>query len=247
MKKMIIKKFYINMTKKAERILLAYYEEEEVNIIFQNCAGMYDEIIERLPYLGGIRNFYTPIIIVNGWFVCIYKAMHASGIEDDVIGYVISRATDELFDLVPAFLAKRIKKTVFSGFFKRFIKRQAKRSHLKKYPGDWLYTAKTTKWGKNGEEREITLIFDECGVHKYYEQEDVAALKKYCNFCDPQYSIRYNLGLDANHTMAQGCEKCVLSFNNQRETKMPENIVLMTEHALKILKPPKYSSYNPDK
>lgn len=230
-KKRLIKRFYGNMTKKAERILAPYYDGEKISKISKNCIGHYDGIIERFPYIGGLRNFYTPIIIINGWFVCTYKAMHEQGIEDDVIGYVISTATNELFDRVPGIFGRRFKGIVFSWFFRKFITRQAEKSQKRKYPEDWLYTAEITKWGRRKEEREIKLTFDECGVHKYYEQEKCEALKKYCNFCDPQYSIRYKLGLDANHTMAQGCKKCVLAFNNKRETVLPDNIIQMNKKA----------------
>lgn len=235
MRKKLIKKFYYYMTKKAERLLSMNYDAETLKAITAGCESQYDGIIKRLPYVGGLRNFYTPIIIVNGWFVCVYKAMHAAGIEDDVIGYVISEATDELFDHIPGFLGKTVRRVVFSGFFKRFINRQAKESQKKKYDGDWVYTVDFSKWGGRKEEREASLEFSECGVHKYYENEGVEALKKYCNFCDPQYSVRYNLGLNADNTMAQGYEKCRLVFNNKRETKIPDNIANMNENAKKIL------------
>jgi hypothetical protein len=223
------------MTKKAMEILSRAYDVKTEEIISQKCESQYDGIIERLPYVGGIRNFYTPIIIVNGWFVCMYKSMSSEGIEDDVIGYVISEATDELFDHIPGFLGKTVKGVVFSGFFRRFITRQAKKSQKMKYEYDWVYTVEFPKWGKKKEEREISLLFSECGVHKYYEQEESGALKKYCNFCDPQYSKRYDLGLDASRTMAQGCKECRLTFNNMRETVFPDNIVLMQKNAKSFL------------
>jgi len=229
--KWIIKKFYSSMTRKAEKLLLPHYPEVRVSEITKAIESKYGGVIQRLPYVGGLRNFYTPIIIINGWFVCIYKAMHSIGIEDAVIGYVISEATDDLFDHVPGFLAKRIKKIVFSGFFKRVIQKQAKKSRRMKFAGDWVYSVEFPEWGSRGDEREIKLVFNECGVHKYYEQEKCEALKKYCNFCDPQYSIRYKLGLDANHTMAQGCKKCILAFNNKRETVLPDNITQMNKKA----------------
>ena len=229
--KKLSRRFYRYMTAKVERILSPYYDDETIESIINDCAAQYDGVINRLPYIGGLRNFYTPIIIVNGWFVCTYKAMHEQGIEDDVIGYVISTATNELFDKVPGFIGRRFKGIVFSRFFRKFIRKQAEKSQKRKYPEDWLYTAEITKWGRRKEEREIKLTFDECGVHKYYEQEKCEALKKYCNFCDPQYSIRYKLGLDANHTMAQGCKECVLAFNNKRETALPDNIIQMNKKA----------------
>ena len=229
--KKLNKRFYRFMTAKLERILSPYYDDKTIENIVNNCAEQYDGIIDRLPYIGGLRNYYTPIIIVNGWFVCAYKAMHAAGMEDDVTGYVISEATDELFDHVPGFLEKRIKDIVFSRFFKRYITRQAAKSQKQKYPDDWLYTVNFLKWGKKSEVREVEMKFKECGVHKYYDKEGCENLKQYCNFCDPQYSIRYDLGLDASHTMAQGYEICKLVFNNKRRTVMPENIIQMQKNA----------------
>lgn len=231
----MVRKFYSHMTGKAEKLLAPHYDAKIITGITGGCEKQYDGIIERLPYVGGLRNFYTPIIIINGWFVCIYKAMKAEGIEDDVIGYVISETTDELFDKVPGLLAKRIRGIVFSGFFKRFISRQAGKSRKRKYAGDWVYSAGFPKWGRRDEEREVSLVFSECGVHKYYEAEGCEGLGKYCNFCDPQYSMRYGLGLDASHTMAQGYEECRLVFNNKRETVVPDNISQMNKNAKKKL------------
>ena len=73
MRKRIIKRFYSYMTKRTKEILSLGYDAKTVEIISQKCESQYDSIIKRLPYVGGIRNFYTPIIIVNGWFVCMYK------------------------------------------------------------------------------------------------------------------------------------------------------------------------------
>jgi hypothetical protein len=79
------------------------------------------------------------------------------------------------------------------------------------------------------------MEFTECAVQKFYDAEGVPELKAFCNFADPLYGARFEMGLEADHTFAQECATCRLSFSNHRETRTPDNILDMIATAEKMI------------
>ncbi len=221
-------RLYGYLDRRSEKILRQYFEKGKVDRIINGSKLQYDQAIRKLPSIGGCKNSYTPIMIINGWFISIFKAMKREGLKDDSAMYVIYRTMEGLLDKLPRFTDKLINKVFFTKVGVGILKRKAKKSRKKKYEGDFVFSVETPVWGK---ERAIDIKFDECGVHKYYERTDCPELKKYCNFFDPMYAKRFKMGLDANHTFAQGCDQCVLSTNNKRRTINPENIEEMIKTA----------------
>jgi hypothetical protein len=69
----------------------------------------------------------------------------------------------------------------FSWPVRRHLKRAAERSQLRRYPQDFV-------WEVREQEDGVALVFEECAVHKLYEQLDVKELGPYCNFFDVTYS-----------------------------------------------------------
>ncbi len=77
---------------------------------------------------------------------------------------------------------------------------------------------------ERGDGGEVSLVFDECAVNKWYDAQDVPELKPYCNFFDVTYSRLMGMGIDASETIGQGCDQCALRFKHKRETVIPKNL-----------------------
>lgn len=233
-KKNKILKSYGKLTNKAESILLESYDKDTVSRIIKTSEKEYENIIPRLPFIGGKDNVMTPIIEFNGWIVSIYKAMKKEDIDTRVVAYVSREVFHSIFNKVPRSLGILIGKIPFTRMGIKFFKKQAAKSQKRIYPEDFVYTVDVIK--KEGKEVEVEFEFQECAVHKFYEAEDAFPLKSFCNFGDPIYSDRFEMGVNADHTFAQGCQRCKLNYNNKRKTYTPSNVQQMIEDAQEIMK-----------
>lgn len=229
-KKLIIGS-YTYLNRKIGVILKEHFDKATTDVIITQIREHYDNAMEKLPYIGGCRNSYTPIMVVNGWFVCAFRAMKENGFDDDVAMYMIYKTMDKLLEKVPSFTDGIINRIAFSRIGLGFFKRKSAKSQKRKYKGDFVFETNPVMWEKGKGEKSMQVVFSECGVHKYYDAVKCPEMKKYCNFFDPMYGARFKLGLDASHTFAHGCDECVISISNRRKTDTPANIVEMIEKA----------------
>lgn len=74
-KEKIIVKLYDTLTKWACEELEAYISDTQLNKFEMAIKAEYSSIINGLPYIGGRKNAFTGIIVINGWYVCAYRAL----------------------------------------------------------------------------------------------------------------------------------------------------------------------------
>jgi len=178
-----------------------------------NFAGL----IPSLPYIGGGRNIFTWVMIVNGGMVALYRAMEARGQTAEGTVRVCAEVFDELFRSWPGSLLRLAGKLSFTPVVRRVLRKQAERSQRRQYAADFVYELREV-------DDELALVFDECAVNKYYEAEKAEALKPYCNFFDVTYSRLMDMGVDARETIGLGCEKCSLRYKHRRDTVIPASL-----------------------
>ena len=215
-----IKKLYNTCTNWLMDDMLMFNQQfrDETRSLIQ---AEYDNIINNLPYIGGRKNIFTVIIILNGWFVCVYRSLKHK-LPIDVIAYLNRKVSMRLFHKVPRFLGVFIGGVAFKKIGQNFLYKQAQLTQKKMYKSDFVYVFDTVT---------TTFTFSECAVHKYYEQENANELKPYCNFADPLYSAYFQMGCRADHTFAQGYNECILSYDRHRESPTPDNITEMINRA----------------
>jgi L-2-amino-thiazoline-4-carboxylic acid hydrolase len=178
----------------------------------------YQRLRPRVPYIGGARNVFQPVMVINGWLGSLHCAMRAHGLgaEDTV------RVSQEVFDawlrLLPGFVLRAIGRLAFSAPSRWYFERQARRSQRRRYAEDFVWHV------ERGPDAELALVFDECAVNKWYDAEGLGDLKPYCNFADVTYSRLMGMGVDATHTIGLGCDKCALRFKHGRATVIPESL-----------------------
>lgn len=212
--------------KRVEKQLVHDYGDVEAREITALTRKEYESLLPNIPYIGGRSNIFTPVMIINGWIIALYRVMKSrGGTVEDVIR-ISYEASDDFFDSFPGFVSYMVGKMATQQFVINFIQKQAEQSQERKYPEDFVYTCQVQK--TNGE-TELELEFSECAVQKYYDAEGVAELKPYCNFFDPIYSKHFGMGVRAEETLGLGCSTCKLNYNNRRETILPSNIQVVVE------------------
>jgi len=186
--------------------------------VLADAQREYPEVAARIPDIGGWRNVFTPVLVINGWMIALHLAMKRNGKSaEDTIG-VSFAVSDRFFRSIPGAVLQLMGRSAFTSPVRRFFRRQAARSQARQYPADFVYQVEESADG------EMSLVFSECAVNKMYDAQGLTDLKPYCNFFDVTYSRLMGMGVDAHETIGLGCERCALRFKHGRATEIPAQL-----------------------
>lgn len=203
---------------RARRHLAARYGDETAAAVLARARVEFVRLIPELPYIGGGRNIFTWVIIVNGWMVALHRAMLAAGKGARDTVEIAVQVSDAFFRRVPRPVLRLIGKLAFTGPVMRVLRRQAARSQERRFPADFVYEL------REGGPDDWALEFSECAVNKFYDAQQTPELKPYCNFFDVTYSRLMGMGVDARETIGLGCATCRLRYKHGRETIVPDSL-----------------------
>lgn len=204
--------------RRARLSLIRHYGSEFADSVLSEARVEFQRVLPEIPYIGGRRNIFTPVMIVNGWMVALYRAMAARGKTAEDVIRVCSEVSDEFLRMFPSFVLKLAGRLAFNPLARRIFKRQAARSQARAYPEDFVWQV------KEGGGDDVALVFEECAVNKFYDRQHLEELKPYCNFFDVTYSRLMGMGINANETIGLGCSSCSLRYKHGRETEIPKRL-----------------------
>lgn len=203
--------------RRTEPVLAERWGGELAAEVVADARNEYPKVAARLPYIGGWRNVFTPVIAANGWLIALHAAMKRRGKSAEETISVCAAVTEREFRSLPGWLLKLVGRLAFSRPSRWLFRAQAARSRRRRHPGDFVYEVEE----KDGE---LSLVFSECAVNKHYDAEGLSELKPYCNFFDVTYSRLMDMGIDAHETIGLGCERCALRYKHGRETTVPDKL-----------------------
>jgi hypothetical protein len=206
------------LSRRLNPLLAERYGAEFADETLADARREFERLIPDLPYIGGRRNVFSPIMVVTGWMIALHRAMALRGRSADEVARICVEVSDGFLRSFPDFLLRLLGRLAFTRPVKSLLKRQAKRSHERRYPADFVYSV------VEGPNDEVALVFEECAVNKFLDARSVPKLKPYCNFFDVTYSRLMSMGLDAHETIGLGCERCALRFQRGRKTATPEKL-----------------------
>ncbi len=192
--------------------------ERFAQAVVAKARDEYERVLPSVPDIGGRRNVFQPVMTINGWMAALHRAIRAEGgsAEDTI------RVTQHVFDgwlrRLPPVVLRGIGRLMLSAPAQRYFERQAQRSQQRRYAEDFVWQL------ERGPDGEISFVFDECAVNKWYDAQDLRDLKPYCNFADVTYSRLMGMGVDAHETIGLGCAKCALRFKRGRDTAIPPTL-----------------------
>ena len=114
--------------RRAKPKLSARYGAEFADGVLAEARVELDTLIPELPYIGGLRNAFTPVVVVNGWAIALHRAMKARGKVAAETVRICAEVSDEFVASVPGVLLKTFGRLAFSPFVRRYFKKQAARS-----------------------------------------------------------------------------------------------------------------------
>jgi hypothetical protein len=202
----------------ASPVLARHHGRAFADEVIDDTRTEYERVRPEVPDIGGMRNVFQPVMTVNGWIVALHRGMSRRGkLPEDAI-----RVFQEVFDgwlqKLPVFVLKATGRLLLSAPLRWYFASQARRSRERRYAEDFVWRV------EQGPAGEISLVFDECAVNKWYEAQGVPELKPYCNVADVTYSRLMGMGVDATETIGIGCDRCALRYKHGRETVVPRNL-----------------------
>ena len=186
--------------------------------VVTDARGEFERLIPELPYIGGWRNVFSPVMVISGWMVALHRAMAARGRSAEDTVRICAEVADEYLRGVPGVVLRIAGRLGFTRLITGILRRQAARSQARRYRADFVYAV------EEGGRDDFALVFDECAVNKFLDAQGADELKPYCNFFDVSYSRLMGMGVDARETIGLGCERCSLRYKHGRETEIPERL-----------------------
>ena len=156
-------------------------------------------LIRVIPYIGGDANPMTRHLIGATPSLALYKAMRAHGGTAEETGRIIYDAVVQRFGQLPFSPAEPP-----SSEFIRRKQEEAKQSQERRYPGDWVWDLIEG----DGITFDYGYDFYECGVQKYYHDQDADEFLPYFCFLDFITVRASGQKLIRTTTLAEGGEKC---------------------------------------
>jgi hypothetical protein len=193
----------------------AEFGDDLADEIMDRSGAEFQEILPLIPYIGGIKNLYTPILYASGGMLAIARVMEANGKTAEDMFVVFYKAIDRLYRLLPKFIMRffgRIFLSRYGGI--GVLRRMAARSQKRMYAEDWVFTVDEG----DGENYDWRLEYSECAVIKFWARQGAHDLMPFCNFGDMSMSRALSLGMQSA-TLGEGCETCVAELKYGRETE----------------------------
>ncbi len=213
-KKKIMKQFD-SFIKAAESVVMPIHSELNGNDIEKKARIEFESILSRLPYVGGDKSAFTPLMIQSGGTVALYKATKSLNLSERDIGkiiYEIAESYAQSFSSVKKWLYR---KAMFSKKMKNYWREWLKLSQKHLYPENWVGEFiegdnENFDWGFN---------FTECGWLKLIKNEGAEEIAPYACLCDYARMQALGIGFKRTKTIAAGAEICDFRFIRNYQTQ----------------------------
>lgn len=217
-KQALLLRLFDKLMVRVVRSLRRDYGDEFTDKVVPEMRERFEEIIPEIPYLGGMKNVFTEIIILNGMLVAIHQVLREHGCDVVETISLYCEVSNDMFEALPQPLLRAGGRLMLSKPAKWLFERQVARSQKHQYPEDWVYTYVEG----DGQTFDHGLKFTECAVIKFYETQDVQELTPYCDFFDVIMGRAMKMGCVCDPHLGSGGEVCFFQYKWGRETPIPE-------------------------
>ena len=179
-------------------ILIEEFGETKFKDLTTEARKEFEALIPQIPYIGGKDNRSTDSLIDATILLPLLRAFEKEGLNFDEIGKLTYNLIEAFYKVIPP------TDDIFSEEYINYEKEGAKKSKLRKYPGDWVYDfiegdGKTFTWG---------VDYSECGVHKFYKSQGLEHLMPLVCIADFAMARAYGYGLARTQTIGNGAPIC---------------------------------------
>jgi hypothetical protein len=219
-KQAILLRLFDKLMVRVVRSLRRDYGDEFTDKVVPEMRKRFEEIIPEIPYLGGMKNVFTEIIVLNGMLVAIHQVLREHGCEVEETICLYCEISIGMFEALPQALLHAGGKLMLSKPAKWLFERQAARSQVHQFPEDWVYTYVEG----DGQTFDHGLKFTECAVIKFYEAQGVQELTRTATFLTSSWVGRWKWAAYA--TLIWVLEEKSASFNISGEVRRQYQVAL---------------------
>lgn len=203
----------------ARELFTKKFSEAKVDEIFSKVKSEYENLIPEIPYIGGIKNRSTDIIVEAVSYLAMFRVLEKEGFTLRDIGEFFYEICDISGNSRKNDLSKNgidPSQIPFDPANVDLRKKRSETSKLRNYPDDWVMdfvegNGKTFEWGFN--------IY-ECGIHKVYKKLDA---EKYIHlFCLADFSAANILGYGFTRTQTLGFGASMCDHRYVKNYKTPK-------------------------
>ena len=200
-----------------QRLLVERYGEKTAETVRREIREELRRVIPQIPDIGGRANPDTFLLDWTAWALAVYRVLlrHGGNVED--AAQLLHESYRANLLRIPEPLRPALRWYIFSGLRRRQLKRAARRSQDRRYPGDFVYEVidgdgTTFDYGRD-------II--ECGAVKFLHAQEADELTPY--LCEWDYIVAETLGfqLRRTKTLAWGCDRCDFRNTKNGTTSAP--------------------------
>jgi hypothetical protein len=192
----------------ANKVILSHFDREFAVYVQETAEKEYEKLIPEIPYVGGIKNFFSEMPIKAAVILALYRTLNNEGVSLEEFGKILEEITTAYMNSFPAWVRNTAGKLWMSRLFRMLLLRQAKISKKRKYDDDFVYEVVSGegkyKWGIN---------YIECGIIKFLYNQGEVELTKYACILDYLMFPAIGVHLERTGTIAYGCERCDFRFS----------------------------------
>ena len=197
-KKRILMRTFNMVLNIGKQILIDYFGESKFKEISITMRNDFEALIPQIPFVGGKDSRSTDTIINATTLLPLLRAFEKEGLGYYEIGKLTYDLFEAFFKVIPP------KYDIFTEEYLNNEKIRAKNSKLRKYPGDWMFDfvkgdGKTFSFG---------IDYSECGVHKFYKNQDAEHFMPIVCIADYVQAQIYGYGLKRTQTIGNGAPIC---------------------------------------
>lgn len=207
----ILKEFNA-ILKAAKKVLSTNFDEKTLQIMLQDMRSQFEELIPRIPYIGGDENLLTRNLLICAEYLPICKVLQQHNLSYEQINDVVRNICKLQLANMPFFSKLGLKllwKFMFSKGLQKQMQKDAKKSQEKIYPDSFVY-----KFVKgDGITCNFGFDFSDCAICHFFAKEGAAEFVPI--MCELDYVLAdfAKVKLTRTSTIAHGDKYCNFRYS----------------------------------
>jgi hypothetical protein len=206
-KEKILKEFSL-LAKAAKKVKSLNLDASTIENVMQQAKLELEKLLIKLPFVGGDKSPFTPLIIQSAMTIAFYKASKPLEMSERELGKLLYE-TVEIHAQSMSTIKKWIRRKLFfskkgMNYWKMWMIENQKKKYPKNWCGEFIES--------NDNSFNYGFNFTECGFIKLAKEENVSGIVPYACLCDYARMRALKIGFKRTKTLAAGDNFCDFRF-----------------------------------
>ncbi len=198
----------------ARKVNVKFFDDETIEQLALQSRDEYARLIPQLPYVGGEKSPFTPLMIQAGQTIAFYHACKNIGLEKEQIGELIYEIAEAQMQTISRFKKWFARRLVFSNSYRDRWRKAMEESQNREFTKNWVGEFVEG----NGKDFEFGFNFIDCGFLKLAREYGCEEIAPYGCLCDFVRMRALGIGFRRTQTLAMGHARCDFRFLKDYET-----------------------------